>query len=77
MQTVQALFEQAQASYDPNQLLQLLALHPYHVEALHAASDLYRLDRTPLEQCANQKIMGFDSNRICSPADDVGCLMPQ
>ena len=42
LQTVQALYEQAQASYDPNQLLQLIALHPYHPEALNAASDLYR-----------------------------------
>ena len=38
----QELFEQAQASYDPNQVLELLNHHPYHVDALLAASDLYR-----------------------------------
>ena len=38
----QQLFEQAQASYDPNQLLNLLQHYPYHADTLLAASELYR-----------------------------------
>ena len=42
MQGVQALFEQCQASMDPNSIAQLLAHHPYHIDALLAMFELYR-----------------------------------
>lgn len=38
----QALFEQAQGSYDPNAVAAVLHQCPYHVDALLAMSDLYR-----------------------------------
>ena len=41
-QGVQALFEQCQASMDPNSIAQLLAHHPYHIDALLAMFELYR-----------------------------------
>ena len=42
IQGVQALFEQCQASMDPNSIAQLLAHHPYHIDALLAMLELYR-----------------------------------
>ncbi|CAL5228630.1 g11796 [Coccomyxa viridis] len=39
---IQALFEQCQASMDPNSIAQLLAHHPYHIDALLAMFELYR-----------------------------------
>ena len=42
MQGVQALFEQCQASMDPNSIAHLLAHHPYHIDALLAMFELYR-----------------------------------
>lgn len=41
-QGLQALFEQCQASMDPNSIAQLLAHHPYHIDALLAMFELYR-----------------------------------
>lgn len=41
-QGIQALFEQCQASMDPNSIAQLLAHHPYHIDALLAMFELYR-----------------------------------
>ncbi|KIZ00582.1 hypothetical protein MNEG_7378, partial [Monoraphidium neglectum] len=38
----QALFEQAQGSYDPNAVAAVLHQCPYHVDSLLAMSDLYR-----------------------------------
>ncbi len=51
MQGVQALFEQCQASMDPNSIAQLLAHHPYHIDALLAMFELYRyvLEMHPLQ----------------------------
>ena len=42
VQEVQAAFEQAQASYDPNNIVNLLQHHPYHVDSLLAMYDVYR-----------------------------------
>lgn len=40
--TNQMLFEQAQASHDPNAIAALLQHAPYHVDSLLAMHDLYR-----------------------------------
>ena len=37
------LFEQSQASFDPNTIMALLQQHPYHVDALLTMHELYRL----------------------------------
>ncbi|KAL3147449.1 hypothetical protein ABBQ38_014508 [Trebouxia sp. C0009 RCD-2024] len=39
---VQMVFEQSQASFDPNSILALLEQHPYHVDSLLAMHELYR-----------------------------------
>lgn len=39
---VQMLFEQSQASFDPNTIMALLQQHPYHVDALLTMHELYR-----------------------------------
>lgn len=36
LQTAQQDFERAQSSYDPNQIMQVLQWHPYHVDSLLA-----------------------------------------
>jgi hypothetical protein len=38
----QALFEQAQASYDPNAIAAVLQQAPFHLDSLMAMYDLYR-----------------------------------
>lgn len=47
MQGIQALFEQCQASMDPNSIAHLLAHHPYHIDALLAMFELYRCALLP------------------------------
>ena len=42
VQAAQESFRQAQASYDPNNMLQHLAFFPYHVDGLMAMTDLER-----------------------------------
>ena len=42
VQGVQMVFEQSQASFDPNSILALLEQHPYHVDSLLAMHELYR-----------------------------------
>lgn len=42
MQVVQELYEQCQASFDPNNIAALLHSHPYHLDALLTMHDLYR-----------------------------------
>ena len=42
VQAVQMLFEQSQASFDPNTIMALLQQHPYHVDALLTMHELYR-----------------------------------
>lgn len=42
MQAVQMMFEQSQASFDPNTIMALLQEHPYHVDALLTMHELYR-----------------------------------
>ena len=42
LQAVQMLFEQSQASFDPNTIMELLREHPYHVDALLAVHELFR-----------------------------------
>lgn len=39
---LQRMFEECQATYDPNSIAQLLRQAPYHVDALLAMYDLYR-----------------------------------
>lgn len=41
-QAVQELYEEAQASYDPNNAAALLGSQPYHLDALLTMHDLYR-----------------------------------
>ncbi|GAB4815863.1 hypothetical protein N2152v2_002909 [Parachlorella kessleri] len=41
-QAVQELYEQCQASFDPNNIAALLQHHPYHLDALLTMTDLYR-----------------------------------
>lgn len=36
------LFEQSQASFDPNNIMALLQQHPYHVDSLLTMHELYR-----------------------------------
>lgn len=42
LQAVQMLFEQSQASFDPNNIMALLQEHPYHVDSLLTMHELYR-----------------------------------
>lgn len=42
MQAADAEFDRVQSSFDPNAVLQFLSRHPYHLDALLAASDFYR-----------------------------------
>ena len=42
MQAAQMLFEQSQASFDPNNIMALLQQHPYHVDSLLTMHELYR-----------------------------------
>lgn len=42
LQAVQMLFEQSQASFDPNAVMAVLEEHPYHVDALLTMHELYR-----------------------------------
>ena len=51
LQGVQRLFEEAQASHDPNNIMALLQHHPYHIDALMAMFELhrcYRFDKLPI-----------------------------
>jgi hypothetical protein len=41
-QAVQELYEEAQASHDPNNVAALLGSQPYHLDALLTMHDLYR-----------------------------------
>ena len=41
-QAVQDLYEECQASFDPNTIAALLQQHPYHLDALLTMHDLYR-----------------------------------
>lgn len=41
-QGVQALFEECQATFDPNNIAGLLAQHPYHIDSLMAMYELHR-----------------------------------
>lgn len=41
-QGVQALFQECQATFDPNNIAALLAQHPYHIDALMAMYELHR-----------------------------------
>ncbi|KAL4419888.1 hypothetical protein ABPG75_006986 [Micractinium tetrahymenae] len=41
-QAVQELYEECQASFDPNNIAALLHSHPYHLDALLTMHDLYR-----------------------------------
>lgn len=42
LQAVQELYEECQATFDPNNVAALLHLHPYHLDALLTMHDLYR-----------------------------------
>ena len=78
-QGVQALFEQCQASMDPNSIAQLLAHHPYHIDALLAMFELYRC--APLSHTWAPTAMPFESHqwskhdRVPSCVFDI--LVPQ
>ncbi|KAK9846792.1 hypothetical protein WJX84_000742, partial [Apatococcus fuscideae] len=41
-QAVQRVFEQSQASMDPNRIVQILQQHPYHIDSLLTMYELYR-----------------------------------
>ena len=41
-QGAQRLFEEAQATYDPNNIVAVLQQHPYHIDALLAMFELHR-----------------------------------
>lgn len=58
VQAVQMLFEQSQASFDPNTIMALLQEHPYHVDALLAMHELYR----------------FASCKLCYMGINLSCL---
>ena len=42
MQAVQQLYEECQATFDPNAVAGLLHSHPYHLDALLTMHDLHR-----------------------------------
>jgi hypothetical protein len=42
LQAVQDLYEECQATFDPNHIAALLHSHPYHLDALLTMHDLYR-----------------------------------
>ena len=42
LQAVQELYEDCQATFDPNNIAALLHAHPYHLDALLTMHDLYR-----------------------------------
>lgn len=42
LQAVQELYEECQATFDPNNVAALLHQHPYHLDALLTMHDLYR-----------------------------------
>lgn len=50
VQGVQMVFEQSQASFDPNSILALLEQHPYHVDSLLAMHELYRCSSCTLDR---------------------------
>ena len=41
-QGAQRLFEEAQATHDPNNIVAVLQHHPYHIDALMAMFELHR-----------------------------------